>query len=77
MLFSSVLGWWIAMADEGLVEARFQPEYVTPQAGAGAAFSSTSQKSEVLEVARKVAPVWKFARLPPPCCPQTGLWKFQ
>ena len=59
------------------VEARFQPAYVTPQAGSGAALSSTRQKSEVLELARKVAPVWKSARLPPPCCPQTGLWKFQ
>jgi len=77
MLFSSVFGWWIAVALVGLAVDRFHPANDTSCAALTGSSSSTSVKSEVAPVARNTAPVWNSSRLPPLWAPQTGLWKFQ
>ncbi|MBK7704055.1 MAG: hypothetical protein IPI34_14790 [bacterium] len=57
MLFSSVLGWWMPVAEVGFCVPRSQPAYATFQEASGTEFSSTSVKSEALDSARKVLPV--------------------
>jgi hypothetical protein len=78
MRFSSVLGWWMAgQIWEGLhggsALVRSQPAQWMPNAGLGAASSSTSVKSEAALAERKNAPVSNWVSVPSPCPPLAGL----